>query len=83
MFLRSSGGRRSKTPSGSAPFARRERPSRRKETPRVSAFCLFGGGKRKDGRGMKKESASSKIRWKKTREVQKLRRAKAPLRFER
>jgi hypothetical protein len=58
-------------------------PSRWKETPGVPASCFFGGKKKKNGRGMKKAGASSHIRRKQTREVQKLKRATASPQFER
>jgi hypothetical protein len=82
MFLRDGGRRRLETPDGSAPFVKRETPSRWKETPGVPAFCFFGDGKKKNERGMKKAGASSHIQWKQTREVQKLKRATASPRFE-
>jgi hypothetical protein len=71
-----------KTPNGSAPFEKRETPSRWKETPGVQASGFFGNEKKKNGRGMKKASASSQIRRKETREVPKLKRATASLQFE-
>jgi hypothetical protein len=71
-----------KTPDGSAPFERRERPGRWKETPGVPASYFFGIEKRKNERGMKKARASSQIRRTKTREVPKLKRATASLQFE-
>jgi hypothetical protein len=82
MFQRNGGCGRSKTPDGSAPFEKREMPGHWKETPGVWVFCFFGGKKGKNERGMKKAGASSHIRWKKTREVQKLKRATASLQFE-
>jgi hypothetical protein len=51
-----------KTPDGSAPFVRRERPGRWKETPGVPASGFFGNEKKKNERGMKKASVSSQIR---------------------
>jgi hypothetical protein len=57
-------------------------PSRRKETLGVLAFCFFGDEKKKNERGMKKAGASSKIRRKQAREVQKLKRATASPQFE-
>jgi hypothetical protein len=57
-------------------------PSHWKESPGVSVFCFLGGKKGKNERGMKKAGASSHIQWKKTREVQKLKRATASLQFE-
>jgi hypothetical protein len=82
MFLKGSGRRRLETPDGSASFAKREKPSRWKETPEVPAFCFFGDRKRKNERGMKKAGASSQIQRKQTREVQKLKRATASPHFE-
>jgi hypothetical protein len=56
--------------------------SRRKESPEAPFFGLFGGRDAKSARGMKKESASSKVRWMKAREVRKLKRAWSPLLLE-
>jgi hypothetical protein len=55
---------------------------RREKTLGVPAFCFFGGGKKKNERGMRKEGASSNARRKQTWEAQKLWRAKASLQFE-
>jgi hypothetical protein len=69
---------RSGTPGRSAPFERREMPSRRKEPPGASVFGFFGGRERKGGRGTKREETASKVRRKKTWKVQNLRRARSP-----
>jgi hypothetical protein len=53
-----------------------------KETPEVPVSWLFGVGKEKNERGMKKAGASSHIRRKQARKAQKLKRATASLRFE-
>jgi hypothetical protein len=50
-----------------------------KATPEIRAFCFFGGRKLRDERGRGKRDAFSKAQQKKVREVQKLRRAVAPL----
>jgi len=53
--------------------------SRRKESPEAPFSGFFGGRDEKSARGTKKESASSKVRRMKAREVRKLKRAWSPL----
>jgi hypothetical protein len=53
--------------------------SRRKEPPGVSVSGIFGGRKRKDGRGTKREETASNVRRMKTWKVRKLKRARSPL----
>jgi hypothetical protein len=57
--------------------------SRWKETPGVPVSGFFGGEKMKNERGRKKKGTSSQVQWRRTREVQNLRRARAPLSLER
>jgi hypothetical protein len=57
--------------------------SRWRESPGVSVLRIFGDEEQKNERGRKKKGTSSQIQRRKTREVQKLRRARAPLSLER
>jgi hypothetical protein len=54
-------------------------PSRWKGSPEAPPSGFFGGWKRKSKRGMRKVEPSSKIRRRKTWEVQKPKRARSPL----